>query len=64
MQEVYFDVSHSATEALVSARVPAQGGDSALVAVFEKKESAEALAAVLNHAAKLYDRHKFPPCND
>jgi len=42
------------TEHLVEASVPRAGGDSAVLAVFDSKEAADLLAAVLQHASDSY----------
>lgn len=45
---------------VVSATSPNNGGDSALVAVFDSKAAAIELADVLNHAALLLSWHRNP----
>jgi hypothetical protein len=44
---------------VVSARVPSAGNDSALIAVFDSKLAADALAELLNFVAGLHDRKKY-----
>lgn len=56
--EVVYD--DSVSEWLVDFSVPSAGNDGGTLAVVNSREAAEALAKVLNAAARLADNGRFP----